>query len=179
MRVRNNVSSYRQLASTAQVILVDCGGSSRLISTPTCQLHVSSSFAPNSCCLSCVHAPPIPRLKYVWYCSSFPRRAVVRLTGLYSSQEAVETGISRFLMAWVHGALRGLGQFLTLATGHVPSKFDEDGLHGVLAFPAGQAGQLRRVHNSVALVDAGQIHHADKLDCGRCIGVVVAAVHLD
>lgn len=83
------------------------------------------------------------------------------------------------LLVLVDGALRGLGQFLTLATTHVSSQLDEDGLHCVLALPVGQAGQLRRVDDAVARIDAGEVHHADELDRGRLIGVLVTAVHLD
>ncbi len=60
-----------------------------------------------------------------------------------------------------------------------PSEFDEDGLHGVLSFPVGQTWQLRRVDRAVPLVHAGQVDHADEMDRGGPVGVLVAAVHLD
>lgn len=60
-----------------------------------------------------------------------------------------------------------------------PSKLNEDSLHGVFALPLGEARKHGRVDDAVARVDARQVHLADKLDSGRLIGVLLAAVHLD
>lgn len=78
-----------------------------------------------------------------------------------------------------HGALRRLRQLLVARVGHVLPELDQDRLHGELALPLREAGQLGRVHRAVALVDARQVHLAHELDLRRLIGVVRAAVHLD
>lgn len=60
-----------------------------------------------------------------------------------------------------------------------PSQLDEDCLHGVVALPLGQTGELLGVDNAVPRVDTGQVDLADELDLGWLIGVVLAAVHLE
>ena len=62
---------------------------------------------------------------------------------------------------------------------YLPPQFDQYSLHGVIALPLGEARQHRRVDNSVACIDGGQVHLADELDSRGLVRVVRAAVHLD
>lgn len=60
-----------------------------------------------------------------------------------------------------------------------PSQLNQDHLHGVLALPLGQAGQLPGIDDAVLGVDAGEVDLADELDGGGLVGVFLAAVHLE
>lgn len=61
----------------------------------------------------------------------------------------------------------------------IPSQLDEHSLHGVLALPLGEAGQLVGVDDAVGGVDTGQVDLADELDRRRLVRVLGTAVHLD
>lgn len=65
--------------------------------------------------------------------------------------------------------------------GHInpPSQLNQDHLHGVLALPLGQAGQLPRIDDAILGVDAGEVDLADELDGGGLVGVFLAAVHFE
>lgn len=62
--------------------------------------------------------------------------------------------------------------------GDQPPKLYQGRLHGVLAFPVGETGELLGVDEAVARVDTGEVDLADEPDGRRLVGVLVAAVHL-
>lgn len=78
----------------------------------------------------------------------------------------------------VDGALGRLRKLLALTAAHVSPEFNENRLHGVFTLPVGEARQLGGIDDTVSLVDAWEVDHADELDRGWLVGVVLAAVHL-